>query len=374
MNCDEIYDASHQRGYEPVFVHLIWANEKKFCVPLIEALSRKSDELNPMLHIFVTPHKALADDLCGKYKNVFLDDSGTNLFNEYGAKGALMVSHSLPKSQLALFIKRKYKRRTIYRYWGGRTQHKFEERKSLADKCLFRLYRRAFRLKYSGFNSIGTAGIIDYLDLCDLLGDMSIYTLPYGDSGMKRAISVNVKKKRQSNELDILIGHRSDPQEKHLKYISMFGAVNESNVRLFIPLAYGDMDYAKTVEHFIDSHGFSNVIVMREMLPSDDYVRFLSNMDVCIFDLEGSCALGNISYLLSLEKPVYVPRGSLLDRAMAFEGIPHGCIEDISASQLEDLGSDISVDSGELGSFSLDNRESFEDSWIHALNLLLAQK
>jgi dTDP-N-acetylfucosamine:lipid II N-acetylfucosaminyltransferase len=77
-------------------------------------------------------------------------------------------------------------------------------------------------------------------------------------------------------------------------------------------LSYGDMEYGNQVEQHAKTLFGDKVVCIREMMSEEDYMDFLSTIDIAIFNTPRQIGLGNITPLLYMEKKIFMPAGSVM--------------------------------------------------------------
>lgn len=84
------------------------------------------------------------------------------------------------------------------------------------------------------------------------------------------------------------------------------------NIRIFAPLSYGDLDYAKIVIEEGKRIFGEKFTALKEFMNEDEYYQFLNSMDIAIFDMKRQQALGNIYASLYFGKKVFLRNNSVL--------------------------------------------------------------
>lgn len=70
------------------------------------------------------------------------------------------------------------------------------------------------------------------------------------------------------------------------------------DIKIVLPLSYGDISYAETIETYARTLYGDKVLILRENLGFLDYVKLIKTIDIAIFDYKHQSALGNIMLLL----------------------------------------------------------------------------
>jgi len=113
-------------------------------------------------------------------------------------------------------------------------------------------------------------------------------------------------KEKSSGTINIQVGNSADPSNNHLEVLDKLTKYKNENIKIFVPLSYGDEKYASEIiakgkEIFGDSF-----IALTEFMPFDKYLDFLGDIDIAIFAHKRQQAMGNTITLLGLGKKVYM--------------------------------------------------------------------
>ncbi len=113
-------------------------------------------------------------------------------------------------------------------------------------------------------------------------------------------------KTNHHNSINIQIGNSATKTNNHFEIFDKLLKYKEENIKLFVPLSYGDESYAKIViKKGKDIFG-DKFIPLNELLPLNDYLKLLDEIDIAIFAHNRQQGMGNIITLLGLGKKVYM--------------------------------------------------------------------
>lgn len=107
-------------------------------------------------------------------------------------------------------------------------------------------------------------------------------------------------------ETSVLIGNSADPSNYHFEIFTKLQSYNTENIKIYCPLSYGDMQYAKEVSLFGKKLFGDRFTALSEFIAYEDYLKILSSIDVAIFNNKRQQAMGNIINLLGFGKKVYL--------------------------------------------------------------------
>ncbi len=111
---------------------------------------------------------------------------------------------------------------------------------------------------------------------------------------------------KESGQLVCLAGNSADPTNQHLLIFSMLEKFKRDNIRIISPLSYGDKRYAKHVMQSGRRMFGENFTPLETLLPLNEYLNLLSNVDIAIFAHNRQQAVGTIINLLGMGKKVYI--------------------------------------------------------------------
>lgn len=116
--------------------------------------------------------------------------------------------------------------------------------------------------------------------------------------------------KTLNNEyINIQIGHSSTSILNHIDVLENLVKYKNENIKIYIPLSYGNKKYGDRVQEVATQLFKDKVVCIREMMDKDDYMKFLSAIDIAIFNTTRQIGLGNITPLLYMEKKSIFLRG-----------------------------------------------------------------
>lgn len=105
----------------------------------------------------------------------------------------------------------------------------------------------------------------------------------------------------------IQVGNSADPANRHLELFDLLARMNLSDVNVFCPLSYGNMDYAKQVSEQGRKLFGDRFRPLETTVSLDEYMKMLSSVDLAIMNYRTQKGLGNAIILLSLGKKLYLP-------------------------------------------------------------------
>jgi len=326
------------------YIHLLYCHDLKFCESFIKTIQGSEGEFDIAEHAFITPNKNVFDDLnVVRYKNIFYDNSGKNLYIRYASHCEWIISHGLDDSYRVILTPKKIRSKVLYRYWGGSlTTHLKLNKKKPIQYLKNYIKIQLFRNVMESFAAIGVANNVDVLDFNKLCTGIKYYRMPYADKEMIQS-RIDIMRKieteqfRKKESAWILLGHRGKEEDNHINILKMLGRFDSNQIRIIIPLSYGDKDYIDSVCEYVQRNNINNVDIIKAFLPYEEYVKLLSTIDIAIFDGFTSYALGNIALVLALKKKIYLNKKGVIREAFDMDAIPYSCIDDIKEMSFEEF-------------------------------------
>jgi len=119
-------------------------------------------------------------------------------------------------------------------------------------------------------------------------------------------------KGKSGGGFNILIGHSSNKNLNHKEVLHDLLKYKNENIKIYIPLSYGDKKYGKEIEDEAYKLFGDRAICIKEFMDKDSYYLFLSKIDIVIFNTKRQIGLGNIHPLIHMHKKIFIPRNSVM--------------------------------------------------------------
>lgn len=116
--------------------------------------------------------------------------------------------------------------------------------------------------------------------------------------------------KKQRNITKILLGNSATETNRHVEALEMLKRFSDENIQIYVPLSYGDMNYAEKIEKMGKEYFGEKFIPVKEFMKPEEYYKFLSDIDVAVFNNDRQQATGNITALFYFEKKIYLREGT----------------------------------------------------------------
>ncbi len=220
------------------------------------------------------------------------DDIFTTLV-QYMNEAKKIVLHGLWREKVNLILKENplLLKKCFWIMWGG--DFYFPEKQSELQKYV---------IKNVPYLVTGTKGEVDYVRNNYNAKGKHIEAFVYTSNLFK-----NIKSRPKiDNKTRILIGNSSTETNQHFKVFNKLEIYKNENIEIFVPLSYGDFKYGMQVMKIgykIFGDKFKPII---DFMNEQDYYKFLSTIDIGIFNHNRQQGMGNIITLLGMGKKVYM--------------------------------------------------------------------
>lgn len=128
----------------------------------------------------------------------------------------------------------------------------------------------------------------------------------------------------------IQVGHNAQKQLNHIEVLESLKKYSNENIKLIIPLSYGDRDgYADVVERKAKEYFGEKALVLRKYMEKQEYYKLINRVDIAIFNTYRQTALSNIYNLINSNVKIFMPKESVMYKYFNSIDIPIQKIEDI---------------------------------------------
>lgn len=355
------------------YIHILCGRDTKFSGKLVRFFNEKELDMKPENHLFITPYVEVYNEL-KDFGNVELDNSGDNLYLKYHKNCDWIISHAFILKDV-LFTPRKILKKTILRYWGGSRTTRINKTYNPYHLMQYFIKRLVFKYLMESFAAIGVANVIDIIDLDRVLKNVKYYIMPYVDSKSYTAImkvinskSTNTTSNVNTRKIVVFVGNAGRPESNHLTIVEKLAKFSKDKVDIIVPLSYGHEEYIQSTIIELEKRGYSNVRILKELLPFDKYVELVSNVDIGIFDGIASHALGNVASFLDFKKTIFINRDGIIKKAFDIEEIPYHCIDELDSMDFDDFSRLLKYPCGFTTTLKTQTIEETVEMWRKLLN------
>ena len=290
------------------------------------------------------------------YSNIFLETVSPHSINDnlnvysYLKHFDQIVLHSLNLSTfLLMFLLFTNKiKKFIWIEWGKDLYDWRDNQQKLIIRFIKNRINYLFRHKIPYFIAIFPPDIDVYKQFFKN-SQAKIFYAPYtgypdGNKGKAynttRKLSDIINKKET---LYVQIGHNAMLSLNHIEVLDALKDFSKENIRIILPLSYGNKEYADKVELYAKELFGDKVICLREFLPPNEYFDIVNKVSICIFNTQRQCALGNIHHMIFRNVKLFMPQDSVMFNYFNSRGVPIYKFEDIGKMDFKEFTSDVSI-------------------------------
>ena len=150
-------------------------------------------------------------------------------------------------------------------------------------------------------------------------GDVELARQWYGSKGeyheclmyLSNVVDPNIVQEAQEETeghtgINILVGNSADPSNNHIESLEKLLPYKEDEIKIFVPLSYGDQEHAKKVIEKGKAWFGDKFVPLTSFMAFDEYLKFLKSINIAIFNHKRQQAMGNTITLLDLGKKVFM--------------------------------------------------------------------
>lgn len=229
------------------------------------------------------------------------------------------------------------KKPAIWAIWGADLYNKYQEyHRSLNPKKIIKEYQRKRLIKK--FYGVITSN--DYQELKKRYKTQAkhftaMYTYQFIEMISRNPID---------DLIHIMVGHSATDNCRHIEVFEKLSAYNDK-IRVYCPLSYpNNPEYIKIVSDRGKELFGDHFVPMTQFMKYPEYVQFLNQIDIGIFNNNRQQGNGNITNLLYLGKKIYMSKENTLLKTYRDLGAVIYDYEEIDAPNLLDsLAKEVSV-------------------------------
>lgn len=288
------------------------------------------------------------------FKRTNSDKEERDFINEILDKYDIVIFHSMMLSpgtkSYILFHNKQYIRKIVWIEWGYDLY--LTHGKGITDLVRFivkKMMVYLFDRKIPYFIAIHPSDMDEYKRI--IKGNAYLNWVPYLEKPNPSTPCPKNSRKLMRDKIEagkpitIQIGQRAWKGLNHLYWLKRLAVYKNENIRILLPLSYGDMEYGDKVQAEAEEIFRDKVIVLRDVMPLEEYRALLADVDIFVLDSRRQIALGNIHTMLRNQKKIYMPCDSSLYTYFRSQGI-HICnIKEIGAVSFSTLTEDLDMDS-----------------------------
>ena len=172
-----------------------------------------------------------------------------------------------------------------------------------------------------------------------------VFSLPYpmSESAFETMEEYRGTGPRANGKLYVQVAHNAYAFNNHLEILEQIKGFKDEDIRVIIPLSYGN-DWYNKVNGYVESvrsrsvgYFGSKAVILKHLMPPDEYSDLLCNVDVSIYNSARQNGLGNILRSLYIGNKVYLSRQNPLYHFFREQGIDVYETERISEQSYEEF-------------------------------------
>ena len=232
-------------------------------------------------------------------------------------------------------------KKTLWYIFGDDLYCLSRPKNTIKNKIHLYLRKRAYR----NISSVATTVRGDYLLLKQIMQrDYTFCELRYGPGSIEM-IEPYISEVHKHDKINVLIGNSATRTNHHIDVFEKIKRIVTDDFEVYVPLSYGDTQYAEEVIEAGKTILGLAFHPMTELLPQDEYFRFLASIDVAVFACDRQQAMGNILALLFAGAKVYLRNDTSMWNYFANEyGIAvfdYGDLDSISEADFKKMDFDL---------------------------------
>lgn len=272
-----------------MIVHIMANSAKHINYPFIEFVNNNFDKNN---HFFIlcSPEKDIQ-----KFENAITKDifAQEEFFIKKMKEARKIILHGIWYDKLCeiLLNNEKFFEKIYWVMWGG--DFYFPEKQSLLKKEVIKkiknfitYIKRDYELVKKWYKADG-----------------NYYECFMYPSNLYKEYNI---KPKEHNTINIQLGNSADPTNNHIDVFKKLKQYKDENIKIFVPLSYGNQQYAEEVIAKGQEIFRNKFIPLTDFMPFEAYLEFLSEIDIAVFAHKRQQAMGNTITLLGLGKKVYM--------------------------------------------------------------------
>lgn len=196
-------------------------------------------------------------------------------------------------------------KKSIWLIWGGDLYCYRSPRKGIIDHVVEIARKRVIR----NIAVIASLTEGDYRLAAQWYGvNTKHIRLDYFNESITKILNeiVNVENKKDMSTINIMVGNSATITNNHMEVLEKIEKFAEHDIRVYVPLSYGNMEYGWQVEKVGKRLLGDKFVPLKTYMSQEEYYSLLNCMDIAIFNNDRQQAIGNIMALAFLGKKIYL--------------------------------------------------------------------
>lgn len=172
-----------------------------------------------------------------------------------------------------------------------------------------------------------------------------IFYAPYISGEVPHYVKMDFQKKIMAEKYSdgepiiVQVGHSSYANVRHFEILDQIAKFKNENIKVLLPLSYGDVEYGDRVEKYAREILGDKVITLRDFMTLEDYIELLSTVDIGIWNTHRQIGLGNINPHVYMGKKIYLSSDCIMNQFFKENNVP--IFDSSSIDKFDDFISDV---------------------------------
>lgn len=285
----------------------------------------------------------------------------------------IIISHSLflKFEYMFLFLfNRKNCRKLFPIFWGG-DLYQFNDslKEKFSKKKIPFLIREGIRKNiFRNIKAVGCQTEIDYKCFSKSYESRAkkisfLYTMKFFDKKYSAILrKYESLQKNKNQELKILVGNSANRTLNHIQILKSLKKY--SNISIYVTLSYGDKELIEEIIEFGNKNFPNNFFPQLDFLDDEEFIDYLSKIDIVVIDSNRQIALGNLFIALLLKKIVCLKENSPLFMFFKYElGINVLKTSVFEKAIIQEVIDEIDVEANQTIIRKVLSQERFDKTW-----------
>lgn len=334
------------------YVHIMSHESTIYNEQIVNMINENKDIFDKEDHLFVISNSDVYNQV-KHFENVIFEPNiskSIKIFKKYANECDYIFLHSNTLSaKVLLFSNKDLLNKIVWCEWGHDLYDRKEKSSNIiriiAKKIIKFIPKYIKKIRTKKYYAIGIGFQYDAIEAKRKYGeDMRIVMTPYGYiKNNKEKIDKIIEENKNSNECTkIMVGHSAYPFLNHIELLNKLAKYKEENIKISLVLAYGSKEYAETVKEEA-KRLFRNdqVEIIEKMMSSEEYIKYLTTVDICCLDYKHQAALANIYMLLYMGKKLFLNKDGIVKLFTTLENIETYNTNDIGSIEFNEFSAPI---------------------------------
>ena len=330
------------------YIHIMSHESTVYNAQIVNMINENEESFSKENHLFVISNSQVYNQV-KHFENVKFEPNiskSISVLKKYAKECDYIFLHSNTLSaKVLLFSNKNILNKIVWCEWGHDLYDKNENSSNIirliAKKIIRGIPKFIKKIRTKKYYAVGIGFQYDAIEAKRKFGkDMRIVMTPYGyTKDNKEKIDMIIEENKNNNHYTkIMVGHSAYPFLNHIELLNKLAKYKEENIKISLVLAYGSKEYAETVKSEAKKLFDDNKIeIIQEMMSQEEYIKYLTTVDICCLDYKHQAALANIYMLLYMGKKLFLNRDGIVKLFTTLENIETYNTNDIGHIQFSEF-------------------------------------